>query len=30
MREAHRDSPDIVGINHADHRLASLGSPKEC
>jgi len=26
MREAHRDPPDIVGINHVDHRLASLGS----
>ena len=21
------DPPDVVGINHADHRLASLGSP---
>jgi len=26
--KAHRDPPDIVGINHADHRLASLGSPR--
>jgi hypothetical protein len=28
VRKAQRDPPDIVGINHADHRLASLGSPK--